>query len=159
MGGVEMRRRDFLIGAGALTLTAAGGPLLFRRGRAFAGSTPVEGMIPFNDCDTLENIRAIIKHNNFRFEVDHNWLYDHYGFASTQADASPRVVPQIIIPSAAVPPDPDLPPKFDHATSTAAATSARSATRRRPGSVNNLGPPLLPRPLITAITVSTMTIA
>ena len=113
MGGVEMRRRDFLIGAGALTLTAAGGPLLFRRGRAFAGSTPVEGMIPFNDCDTLENIRAIIKHNNFRFEVDHNWLYDHYGFASTQADASPRVVPQIIIPPAPVPPDPDLPPKFD----------------------------------------------
>ena len=82
-----MRRRDFLIGAGALAVTAAGGPLLFRGNKALAGSSPLDGQIPFNDKDTLENIRAIIKYNDFRFEVDHCFAYDQFGYARTAADA------------------------------------------------------------------------
>ncbi len=116
-GGAKMRRRDFLIGGGALTLAAAGGPLLFRGGRAIAGSSPIEGLIPFNDRDTLENIRAIIRHNGFRFEVDHTWCYHQYGYAATSADAKPldpRSAPeQIIIPPAPAPADPELPSRFD----------------------------------------------
>ena len=108
-----MKRRDFMIGAGALALAAAGSPLLFRGGGAFAGGTPVDGLIPFNDNDTLENIRAIIKHNDFRFEVGHTVAYDHYGYAATQAEVKPLDIPQIIIPPAPVPPDPELPSKFD----------------------------------------------
>ena len=41
-----MRRRDFLMGAGALALTAAGGPLLCRRGRAFADGEPPGRVTP-----------------------------------------------------------------------------------------------------------------
>lgn len=108
-----MRRRDFLIGAGALAVSAAAGPLLFRRGRVFAEDSAVNGLIPFNNFDTLENIRAIIKQNGFRFEVAHNWCYDHYGYAATQADVRPNEVNQLVIPPNPVPPDPDLPSKFD----------------------------------------------
>ena len=109
-----MRRRDFLIGAGAMALSAAGGPLLFnRRGRAFADGSPLDGLIPFNGCDTLENIRAIIKHNDFRFQVGHTFAYDYAGYAATQADVEPKIVDSIIIPPAPVPPDPTLPSKFD----------------------------------------------
>lgn len=108
-----MKRRDFLIGAGALALTAAGGPLLFSRGRAFADSATTDNLIPFNDRDTLENIRAIIKHNDFRFEVDHCFAYDQYGYARTAADVNPKNITPIIIPPVPVPPVPELPAKFD----------------------------------------------
>lgn len=109
-----MRRRDFLIGTGALALTAAGGPLLFNRwNRAFAGDTLTGGLIPFNDKDTLANIRAIIKHNDFRFEVGHTFTYDYVGYAATQADVKPKIINSIIIPPAPAPPAPDLPSKFD----------------------------------------------
>ena len=108
-----MRRRDFLMGAGALALTAAGGPLLCRRGRAFADGSPLDGLLPFNDYDTLENIRATIKHNGFRFQVGHNWAYDEYGYAATQADVRPCDVTRIVIPPAPAPPDPELPAMFE----------------------------------------------
>lgn len=108
-----MRRRDFLIGAGALAVTAAGGPLLFRGNKALAGSSPLDGQIPFNDKDTLENIRAIIKYNDFRFEVDHCFAYDQFGYARTAADATPINIDPIIIPPAPAPPAPDLPSRFD----------------------------------------------
>ncbi len=108
-----MRRRDFLIGTGALAVTAAAGPLLSGRGRAFAETSPINGLIPFNFNDTLENIRAIIKHNDFRFEVGHTFDYDNYSYAATDADIVPRKISSIIIPPAPAPPAPDLPSKFD----------------------------------------------
>lgn len=110
-----MKRREFLIGAGVLALTAAGVPLLFRRSMALADSTPIDGLIPFNDRDTLENNRAIIRHNDFRFEVDHTWCYDQYGYAATPSDVIPvdDDPPPIVIPPSPVPPAPDLPAKFD----------------------------------------------
>ena len=106
-----MKRRDFLIGAGAAALTAAGGPLLFRSGRALAGSSPVSGLIPFNEIDTLENIRAIIRHNDYRFEVGHNQAYDQYSYAPTAADVEPLILPDPII----IPPLPVPPPFMQHA--------------------------------------------
>ena len=75
--------------------------------------SPLDGLLPFNDYDTLENIRATIKHNGFRFQVGHNWAYDEYGYAATQADVRPCDVTRIVIPPAPAPPDPELPAKFD----------------------------------------------
>ncbi len=105
-----MRRREFLIGGGALALSVAGGSNLFNRSRAFAGGSPGQGLIPFNKVDTLENIRAILKQNDFRFEVEHNWPYDVWGYAATP---QPINASQIVIPLAPAPADPLLPAKFD----------------------------------------------
>ena len=32
--------------------------------------------IPFGPNDTLDEIRAKIKHNGYNFTVDHNWVFD-----------------------------------------------------------------------------------
>ena len=108
-----MRRRDFLIGTGALAISAAAAPLLLRGGRAFADSAVTDNLIPFNRTDTLENIRAIIKQNDFRFEVGHTYVYDYAGYAATTADVQPINLTPIVIPPMPVPPDPELPSRFD----------------------------------------------
>lgn len=42
-----------------------------------AGSNATaQDKIPFGDNDTLEEIRAKIEHNGYKFTVDHNWVFD-----------------------------------------------------------------------------------
>ncbi|HOP48842.1 MAG TPA: C1 family peptidase [Desulfobacteraceae bacterium] len=48
--------------------------LVFFQFKSFAAA-PVD-LIPFGQADTLEDIRAIIKHNGYNFTVGHNWVFD-----------------------------------------------------------------------------------
>ena len=57
-------------------------------------AAPVDA-IPFGQADTLEDIRAIIKHNGYNFKVGHNWVFDmspdeKARFFSRRPPAAPR---------------------------------------------------------------------
>ncbi|MDD5724470.1 MAG: C1 family peptidase [Syntrophales bacterium] len=76
------------------TLIVLYASLSFLLAAAFAG--PVD-ILRFEKGDTLEEIRAKIKHNGYNFKVDHNWVFDmsaeeKENFLSRHAPLFPRKV-------------------------------------------------------------------